>query len=217
LSNAELVVFSNVDSDAAIAVRTVQDHFQLLEDTLLGRMLPALRRSKRKAIATGKFYFFDPGVAHCLLGRTTVAPRTPEHGRAFEHLLFCELRAHLSYARLAFTWSHFRTATGSEIDFILDRKSSIVAIEAKAKKHVTEQDLKGLRAFKDEHPKTICYVVCGRNQRHEQRRTASKLCLCGCFSKNCGSRERERCSRWMHRSIEEKMMSPGLKPRVAIF
>ena len=160
LSNGELVVFSNVANDAALPVRTVQDHFQLLEDTLLGSVLPAFRKSKRKAVATGKFYFFDPGVANFLIGRRELAPRTPEYGRAFEHLLFCELRAHLSYARLPFSLSHFRTSSGSEVDFILDRSSSIVAIEAKAKKAVTEQDLKGIRAFKAEFATSRCYVVC---------------------------------------------------------
>jgi uncharacterized protein len=160
LSNGELVVFSNIASDAALPVRTVQDHFQLLEDTLLGEILPAFRKSKRKSVATGKFYFFDPGIANFMLGRRNLAPRTPEYGRAFEHLIYCELRAHLSYARLSHSLCHFRTTTGSEVDFVVDRTSGPLAIIAKAKTRVTEQDLAGIRAFKTEFKKASCYVVC---------------------------------------------------------
>jgi predicted AAA+ superfamily ATPase len=68
--NGEQVIFSSVANDAQIPARTVRDHFQVLEDTLVGSLLPAFRGTKtRKAMASAKFYFFDVGVANALLER----------------------------------------------------------------------------------------------------------------------------------------------------
>ncbi len=162
LCNGELVQFANIANDAGIPARTAQDHFRLLEDTLLGILLPAYRKTKtRKAIAAAKFYFFDPGVANALMRRTEIAPRSPEYGRGFEHLLFCELRACLSYARSQSTLAHWRSTSKLEVDFIIERSAtSLLAIEAKATTRVGENDLRGLRAFREDFPKMRAYVVC---------------------------------------------------------
>lgn len=50
--------------------------------------------------------------------------------------------------------------TPLKVDFVIDRGSSLVAIEAKATTRVTERDLRGLRALKSEFPDCHAYVVC---------------------------------------------------------
>jgi len=62
-ANGELVNFTSIGNDAAVSPRTVQNYFQVLEDTLTGYLLPPYRKTiKRKAVATAKFYFFDIGI-----------------------------------------------------------------------------------------------------------------------------------------------------------
>ena len=100
LCNAEQVNFSQIGSDTGIPSRTVKDFFILLEDTLVGNLVePFVKTKKRKAVAAPKFYFFDLGVVNALLSRFTVSPSTPEYGKSFEHLVYAELRAWLSYQR----------------------------------------------------------------------------------------------------------------------
>ncbi len=61
--NGQIINHTNIASDAAVKRTTVIDYFQVLRDTLLGFDLEPWRGSKkRKAIATSKFYLFDPGV-----------------------------------------------------------------------------------------------------------------------------------------------------------
>jgi uncharacterized protein len=148
LSNGELLNFTQIASDAAVPSRTVQNYYRILEDTLLGYQLPPFRKTPtRKAVATAKFYFFDVGVAHALMGREVVRPRTNEYGRALEHLIFLELRAYLDYTRNRTALTFWRTHTQHEVDFLV---GDAIAIEVKAKERVGEQDLRGLRALAGE-------------------------------------------------------------------
>lgn len=69
LSNGEMVNITKMANDCQVSPSTVSEYIELLKDTLVGFMLPAWTESrKRKAIRTGKFYFFDPGVTHTLAG-----------------------------------------------------------------------------------------------------------------------------------------------------
>ncbi|MBN1130005.1 MAG: AAA family ATPase, partial [Chitinispirillaceae bacterium] len=100
VTNGELVNFTSVASDAGVPARTVQEFFSILNDTLIGTLLPPFQQAlKRKAICAAKFYFFDVGVANSLAGRMGITPKTELFGRAFEHLIHTELRAFLSYAK----------------------------------------------------------------------------------------------------------------------
>ena len=148
LCNGEILNYTKVGSDAGIPPRTVRDHFQVLEDTLLAYQLPAYRKGKtRKAVATAKFYFFDVGVANTLLKRGPVEPRSESYGRALEHLVFLELRAFLDYYRLPVELSYWRTHTGLEVDFIV---GDALAVEVKAAGRVDDRDLRSLRALETE-------------------------------------------------------------------
>lgn len=150
LCNGEILNYTKVGSDAGIPPRTVRDHFQVIEDTLLGYQLPAYRKGKsRKAVATAKFYLFDVGVANTLLKRGPVETRSESFGRALEHLVFLELRAFLDYNRLPLELSYWRTHTGLEVDYIV---GDALAVEVKAAGRVDDRDLRGLRALDTELP-----------------------------------------------------------------
>ena len=157
-TNAQIVNFSKVGSDAQVAQRTVQSYYEILSDTFIGTLLPAYRAGKsRKAITTPKFYFFDNGVVNALQGRFNLAPRTPEYGQALEHLVFLELQAYLDYNRLKSKLSYWRTYTHVEVDFIV---GNTLAVEVKASQRVRETDLAPLRTLETELEISQRVVVC---------------------------------------------------------
>lgn len=162
ISNAEQLVFNSVAGDAQLPTRTVQDYFAVLEDTLVGELLPAFQGTKkRKAMAASKFYFFDIGIAHALLNRWNLKAGTPEYGKAFEHLVYRELRSASGYGAIAGRLCYWRSQSKQEVDFILDRSNDKpLAIEAKAKSHVLGKDLSGLRAFAEDFPRATKILVC---------------------------------------------------------
>lgn len=168
LSNAEMVNFTKVAGDAQLPPNTVRDYFGLLEDTLLGQMLPPwTRSSKRKAIQTAKFYFFDPGLVHSLKNISHLDRNTDAYGKAFEHFIYCELRASLAYHRSRKTLSYWRSKSNFEVDFII---GDDVAIEVKASRRATTRDHKGLNALAEEKPWKRLLVV---SQDKTEKRFAS--------------------------------------------
>jgi predicted AAA+ superfamily ATPase len=108
--------------------------------------LPAWKKSlKRKPIVSSKYYFFDTGVVSTLQGRS-FKTGTPEFGEAFETYIFHELLCHRDYVS-GDSLSYWRSTSGFEVDFIVGDHT---AIETKAKKNVTADDLRGLRALSEE-------------------------------------------------------------------
>ena len=145
--HAEQVDFTRVSNDSQIPRTTVHDYFQVLKDTLIGDELPCWRETvKRKAIATPKFYFFDWGVVRKLMGLGDVLIKSPVFGKAFESLIYQELRAYCDYHQIKHL-HYWRTENQIEVDFIVNHA---VAVEVKSSAQVTARDLSGLLRVKEE-------------------------------------------------------------------
>jgi predicted AAA+ superfamily ATPase len=157
LCSGELVNFSQVASDAHLPVTTVKNYFEVLQDTLVGQVLePWVGSKKRKAILTAKFYFFDIGVRNWILDLQSIPKGTDAFGKAFEHFIFMELRAYLSYSRARLSLYFWRSVNHHEVDFLLGDQ---VAIEVKSKTKVTAQDAKNLKALQEEGTHPVLIVV----------------------------------------------------------
>jgi predicted AAA+ superfamily ATPase len=158
LSDAELVNFSTIARDCSISSPAIKGYFQILEDTLLGRWLPAYtRRPKRRVIAAPKFYFVDVGIVNHLARRGEIQPGSELYGKAFENWVFHELSAHNSYSQAFAQLSYWRLAGGTEVDFIVNDME--VAIEAKATAKISADHLRGLRALKEDQPRVKQRII----------------------------------------------------------
>ncbi|MDY6950152.1 MAG: ATP-binding protein [Thermodesulfobacteriota bacterium] len=148
LTNGEMINFAKLANDCQVPPSTVAEYVGLLGDTLIGFRLPAWTESKkRKAIKTGKFYFFDPGVTHMLAGTETLDRNSNLYGRSFEQFICMELRSYLSYRRKKLPLTYWRSKNGHEVDFLLGNKT---AIEVKASSKTSRNDFKGLKYLKEE-------------------------------------------------------------------
>lgn len=150
--------FSSLASDCRLPVRTVRDYFSILEDTLIGSLLPVYKTTvKRKVVSSPKFYFFDIGVVNALRGEWQECMAGEILGRRFEHLIFHELKAYSHYKKTKRELSYWRTKDHLEVDFLW---GDFLGIEVKSKEHIRHKDLEGLKALKEEilYIKTI--LVC---------------------------------------------------------
>lgn len=159
LTNGEMINANNIARDCAIDRATVHSYYQILVDTLLGYFVyPYRKKFKRDIItATPKFYLFDVGIANYLARNSLTALKGDVAGKSFEHFIFMELTAYLGIERKRDEIQYWRTKTGLEVDFILG--DAAVALEVKISEQIHQQDLKGLIAFCEEHPKTKAIVV----------------------------------------------------------
>jgi predicted AAA+ superfamily ATPase len=166
-SHGEMLNYSNIARDAGVDAKTVKEYFQILVDTLLGRMVePFKERPSRQIITKApKFYLFDVGVAGAIVKRHIIEERGESFGRALEHFIFMELAAHASYRELHYDIRYWRTKSGNEVDFILGNGET--AIEVKGANRVDNKDLRSLAVFVEEYAPKKALVVC--NEREERR------------------------------------------------
>ena len=150
LSNGEILNYTNIARECGVSSPTVKEYFQILEDTLVARQLPAYRkRGKRRQVLSPKFYFFDLSPVIHFARRGKVLPGSELFGRSFEHFLWMEISAHSSYSERLYPISYWRSTSGFEVDFILGDHE--IAVESKSSGLANKTHLRGLRAFKQEH------------------------------------------------------------------
>ena len=158
IMDGEILNYENVASDCGVSANTVKAYYKILVETLLGFEVPAYRKViKRKLYKSSRFYYFDVGIANHLTKRYHLAPRTPEYGHAFEHLIIQEIRAYLGYTGSEEELTYWHTYENLEVDAVIG--DARVAIEIKSTDHVNHDDKKSVTEFAKEHPETKQILV----------------------------------------------------------
>lgn len=157
-SCGEIINYTNIAQDCGVSATTVKEYFNILEQTLIGYMVPAFTLSKkRRTIGAPKFYYFDVGVANYLLHRNKLQPGSTDFGHAFEHFMIQELIAYLGYQYSNEKLSYWRTTSGYEVDTIIG--DGRIAIEFKSADEVQSKHTKGLKAFSEDFPDSRLIMV----------------------------------------------------------
>jgi uncharacterized protein len=174
-SHGSVLNVSNVARECEVERKTVEGFISILEDLLLCSKIPVFsRRAKRAVITHNKFYFFDTGVFRSL--RPTGPLDKPEEieGAALEGLVHQHLEAWNSYGSGETRLHYWRTSSGSEVDFILYGPKVFAAIEVKNSGRVRPQDIKSLKAFKEDYPEADLYLL---YRGKERIKTGGVLCI----------------------------------------
>jgi predicted AAA+ superfamily ATPase len=142
-----LVNQSEIARDIGMAQPSVHRHLGALEVSHQLVRLPAysVNRTKR-LIKSPKLYWSDTGLALHLSRED--APR----GEHLENLVLGDLQAWKESNADPIEICHWRTTTGLEVDFVLERGEQLLPIEVKASARLRLGDTRGLQAFLDEYP-----------------------------------------------------------------
>ena len=170
-SNGAILNYTDIARDVGADPKTVITYFGILEDTLVGFLVPAFHRSIRKQQRVNpKFYLFDTGVKRAL-DRTLDVPLnagTYEYGKAFEHFVITQI-VHLSQYRYPdWRFSYLQTGAGVEIDLVIERPGLPAAIiEIKSSERVDERDVRSLARFTGDFPEPLALCI-SRDQMRMQ-------------------------------------------------
>ena len=160
--NAQVTNATSIGRDAGIDRRTVQNHFSILVDTLIGYWLPPWKlRSATRQVQQSKFYFFDSGVVRALSGRLPYPPTPEERGTLLETTILNEIRAFLSYSGRHYAPHYWRSYDGAEVDVLCETATGFVAIEVKASARWDSRFNRGFRRIREHLPAhaPTCYGV----------------------------------------------------------
>ncbi len=163
-SHGELTNYSNIARDCGVDYKTVKEYYQILVDTLLGKMiLPFKKRQHRQIISKApKFYLFDVGIAGALIHRSLPVEKGELFGKALEHFIFMELVAHSALRELHYEINFWRTNLGMEIDFVLG--DGEIAIEVKGTNRIENRDLRAMFAFIEDYSPKKTFVICNERE-----------------------------------------------------
>jgi len=148
---ASLLNVAELSRDAGIPHNTLKRYLSLLQTTFMIRLLPAWSRNPGKRFTKApKLHLNDTGLACHLLG-IDAARLTghPAHwGRLVETFVVDELIRQATWSPFPVQASHFRLATGQEVDLVLeDGRGRVVGVEVKASATLRGDDLNGLKAL----------------------------------------------------------------------
>ncbi|MBI5882869.1 MAG: ATP-binding protein [Elusimicrobia bacterium] len=152
-SQAGLLNLSNVARECEVERKVVESYVYILEDLLLAFRLPVFtKRSKRAVAVHPKFYYFDAGVYRSLRPQGPLDRPEEIDGHALESLVAQHLKAWNAYGGEQHQLAFWRTRSGVEVDFIIYGPQGFWAVEVKNADRVRDEELRGLRAFRDDYP-----------------------------------------------------------------
>jgi hypothetical protein len=148
-----LLNMSALGNSLGVSYHTVQHGLDLLEGVFLIRRLPPYFRNIRKRLVKApRVYIRDTGLLHHLLHVSSAGEldNQPWRGASWEGFVIEDIirRELLEHP---FTQCYFwRTATGQEVDLVLDRGDRRIAIEVKANSAGNPHDARKLEAILDD-------------------------------------------------------------------
>jgi predicted AAA+ superfamily ATPase len=166
-SHASVLNISTVARECQVGRNTTQSFVEVLEDLLLAFRVPVFsRRAKRHLVSHPKFFFFDAGVFRSVRPSGPIDSPSDMAGPALEGLVAQHLRAWIAYGDMLGTeLFYWRTKSGSEVDFVVYGGSTFFAVEVKHSRNVYREDLRSLRAFREDYPEaTVALLYRGDEQ-----------------------------------------------------
>ena len=144
----QLINQTELGRDAALPQATVHRWMNLLETSYMLIRLPAyaVNRTKR-LIKSPKLYWADTGIALHLAGGAE--PNGPHLENVVLHDLVAWRDARIDRAELGY----WRTASGEEVDFVIEAGGNLLPIEIKASAQPRLSDAVHLRSFRAEYGK----------------------------------------------------------------
>ncbi|MEP7008823.1 MAG: AAA family ATPase [Acidobacteriota bacterium] len=159
-SHGSILNTTEVARECEVERRTVARYLEVLEDLLLAFHVPVFtRRAQRRTASHPKFYLFDAGVYRSLRPRGPLDRDEEIEGAAFEGLVAQHLRAWIAYSEIDSKLYFWRTRKGVEVDFVVYGPSGFSAIEVKNTTRVRPQDLRALRAFREDYPEAEALLI----------------------------------------------------------
>jgi predicted AAA+ superfamily ATPase len=141
---------------------TAHRYIRILEISNIIQRIPAyfVNRNKR-LVKSPKVFYVDPAISIFLAGYHDAESlmKSRELGHFFETLVYLHIRALCELVTPKAGLYYWRTVSGREIDFVVERGRRLLAIEVKYTSNPTAYDIKNLLEFMNDYPETIRGVL----------------------------------------------------------
>jgi len=136
---------STLSTRVGVSAKTVKTYMQYLDISYQTLTLQAWERNENKRLVKSpKVHYLDYGVLQAVTGK-----RGTPTGMEFESMVIAELFKQAKQTRLPVKFYYLRTASGMEIDCLIETSEGYYAFEIKQTEHVQVSDAKHLRVISD--------------------------------------------------------------------
>lgn len=152
--------------------KTVNAWLTVLETSFIAyRLPPYYQNFSKRIVKTPKVYFYDTGLAAYLLGIRSVADLSVHFARGslFENLIINELTKNWLNRGQRPPFYFWSDQSSHEVDLLIDRGTSLTAVEIKSGQTIRADFFKGLQYFGGLAPQTEAVLIYGGNE--SQKRT----------------------------------------------
>ena len=160
--SATLLNKAKIANSATLKANTIDNYITILSLLYQIELIkPYSENIGKRFVKAPKLHLIDTGVLCHLLRINNEQELNNSHykGQVFETFIFTELRKHISYSTENTDLFHYRTSDNKEIDFILSRGDTLLAIEVKASSSVNKQDFKHIIDFQSKTSKKVTGIV----------------------------------------------------------
>ncbi len=146
----QIMNLTSLANDSGVSHNTIKNWFSVLETSFLVKFTqPFYKNFNKRIIKAPKFYFLDTALVCYLLGLETAEQLQthPLRGAIFETFVLTELLKSRYNQGLEDNIYYLRDKTGHEIDFILDKGTSMQCIEVKSAQTIRSGFIQHLQYF----------------------------------------------------------------------
>jgi len=129
--NGQTVNYSSLGNALSVSNQTVKNYIDLLASTYMVHVVPPyLVNMGKRLVKSPKIYVADSGITATLLNIHSFQALSghPSFGAVWEQIVLSNLKGAFPEAEIFY----YRTASGTEIDFVVQLNNKIIAVECKA-------------------------------------------------------------------------------------
>ena len=146
----QLLNLQSLGNDTGVSQTTAREWLSLLEAShITFRLPPFFGIISKRLIKSPKLYFYDVGLAACLMGITEPAQLAshPLRSMLYENLIIMEVMKHFVALGHRRKLHFYRDSNGNEVDLVIPRSREHVPVEIKSAETVSRAFFKGLNRF----------------------------------------------------------------------
>jgi uncharacterized protein len=153
-----------------VDTKTIQAWLSVLESSYIIYLLqPWYNNLNKRIVKTPKLFFYDTGLLCYLLGISTQSALEKHilYGSIFENWIITEIKKNRFNAGINGGLYFFRDSAGNEVDLLVEKGSTTIAVEIKSGKKIDSGMLAGLKYWKKNNSTSQGILIYGGERNEE--------------------------------------------------
>ena len=160
--SGKVINYSDIARTLGVSQPTIRDYFSIVHGTFLWRQLPPYEKNiKKRIVKHPRGYLRDSGILHHLLRIDDLRQLQshPAMGSSWESMVTEEILRGLQNRGLSYDAYFYRTASGAEVDLIIEGRFGTLPVEIKYNQNISLGKIRGLQDFIREHKLPFGIVI----------------------------------------------------------